>query len=222
MSTERRARPILGAGLLLAAVAAGVVAILALVHRATQAQIERNQHEFFLTRLAAMVPPGSYDNDLLADRIDITAPDVFGSAHAVPVYRARRNGEPVAAIFTTIAPDGYGGPIELLIAVRADGELLGVSVVAHRETPGLGDAFERGRSSWLDAFAGRSLGDPPAERWTVRKDGGAFDQFTGATITPRAIILAVRRTLEFCARAGPQVFADRPLPTDAATARDVH
>jgi Na+-translocating ferredoxin:NAD+ oxidoreductase subunit G len=127
------------------------------------------------------------------------------------VYRARRGGIPVAAVVRPVVPDGYRGPIELLVAIAVDGSLLGVQVIAHRETPGLGDAFETREPEWLGRFRGRSLADPPQQRWTVRKDGGDFDAFTGATITPRAIIAGVRRTLEFYALNRDRLFVEREL-----------
>ncbi|HSN70432.1 MAG TPA: electron transport complex subunit RsxG [Steroidobacteraceae bacterium] len=200
------ARSTLAAGLVLAAIAAVVVLVLALVDRATEEQIARNERAWFLAQLNEFVPPGSYDNDWLEDRAFLVAPATFGTLEAVPVYRARKDGRPVAAVFRTIAPDGYGGPIALMIAIRSDGTLAGVSVLEHRETPGLGDLFEPRRSNWLETFVGRSLGDPPADDWAVRKDGGAFDQFTGATITPRAIVNAVRRTLEYFERERAAIF----------------
>jgi electron transport complex protein RnfG len=113
----------------------------------------------------------------------------------VTLYRAYRNGRPVAVLGTPVAPDGYSGSIRLLIGLYADGTLAGVRVLAHRETPGLGDFIEASRSDWILGFAGKSLHDPTASGWAVRKDGGVFDQFTGATITPRAVVKAVHRFL---------------------------
>jgi H+/Na+-translocating ferredoxin:NAD+ oxidoreductase subunit G len=215
MSAERSsATSVLRAVLALAGIAAGVVLVLAVIANATREQISRNERAWFLARLNELVPPESYDNDLLTDRIDLTEPDVFGTRAAVAVYRARRAGQPVAAILMPTAPDGYGGPIALMVAVRADGTLLGVSVMRHHETPGLGDVFESSRRDWLPAFAGHSLGAPPADRWAVRKDGGTFDQFTGATITPRAIVAAIRRTLEYFERRKAVIFArSEPAPS---------
>jgi electron transport complex protein RnfG len=109
----------------------------------------------------------------------------------------RRTGAPVAVAIRSIAPDGYRGPLELLVVIAPDGKLIGVRVIRHNETPGLGDAFENRDADWLTRFRGLSLTNPPQQRWTVRRDGGDFDAFTGATITPRAIVKAVRRTLEF-------------------------
>jgi len=134
---------------------------------------------------------------VLTDKVIAMAPDLLGIARPVAVYRARKAGEPVAAILHTTAPDGYRGPIELLVAIDTHGTLIGVQVVRHRETPGLGDAFENRNRDWLPKFRGRSLTEPPQQRWAVRSDGGDFDAFTGATITPRAIVKAVRRSLEF-------------------------
>ena len=102
---------------------------------------------------------------------------------------------PIALVMATTAPDGYSGSIRLLVGINIDGSLSGVRVVAHRETPGLGDAIDEDRSDWIRIFDGKSLQDPPEERWAVRKDGGAFDQLTGATVTPRAVVKAVRQAL---------------------------
>jgi electron transport complex protein RnfG len=170
---------------------------LAWIDRLTHERVERNAQEWLIERIDALVPPSARDNDVLTDKAVAIAPDLLGIARPVAVYRARKNGQPVAAILHTTAPDGYRGPIELLVAIDAKGVLIGVQVIRHRETPGLGDAFENRNRDWLPKFNGRSLEDPPQQRWAVQKDGGDFDAFTGATITPRAIVKAVRRSLEF-------------------------
>jgi electron transport complex protein RnfG len=118
----------------------------------------------------------------------------------------RRAGTTVAVLLNVVAPDGYAGPIRLLVAVDAAGRVLGVRVLEHRETPGLGDAIESRRSDWLRGFDGRSLVDPPRDRWEVRRDGGDFDQFTGATVTPRAVVRAVRKTLVHVERHHDELF----------------
>lgn len=174
-----------------------LTAILMWLAHTTRERIAANQQSGVTAGLQALMPPSSYDNDLLTDTIEVTAPDFLGTSRPVTVYRARRDGRPVAAIVRPIAPDGYRGPIELLVAISYDGTLIGVQVLRHNETPGLGDAFEQREAHWLDAFRGLSLENPPQQRWTVRRDGGEFDAFTGATITPRAIVKAVRRSLEF-------------------------
>jgi electron transport complex protein RnfG len=165
--------------------------------RLTEARIERNAQEWIRSRLAALIPDSLHDNDLLEDTVTARSPDLLGTARPVTIYRARKAQQPTAVVLHTIAPDGYRGPIELLVAIAADGTLIGVQVVRHGETPGLGDAFDNRNADWLPKFAGRSLDDPPQQRWAVRPDGGEFDAFTGATITPRAIVKAVRRALEF-------------------------
>ena len=149
----------------------------------------------FALRLDEIVPPDLRDNDMFTDTIQVTDAELLGTPDPVTVYRARKNGEPVAAILRVVAPNGYSGPVRLLVGVRNNGEVAGVRVVSHRETPGLGDAIESDRSDWILGFTDRSLGDPPEAAWTVKRDGGAFDQFTGATITPRAVTRAVRNAL---------------------------
>ena len=195
--------------LTLAVVAAVLTALLALVANFTRDRIASNEQAWIKQRLDALVPPSAHDNDLLTDSISVTAPDLLGSSQPVKIYRARRAGSPVAAVLRPIAPDGYRGPIELLVAVGQDGRLIGVQVIRHEETPGLGDAFESRDVHWLDRFRGRSLADPPIQRWTVRRDGGDFDAFTGATITPRAIVKAVRNALEYYQRNSKRIF-DQP------------
>jgi len=190
----------------LIALTAVLAGILALVARQTHEKIERNAAAWILQRLDTLIPAATHDNDLLADHIDVVSTDILGIADVVPIYRARLRGQPVAAVMRTVAPDGYRGPIELLIAIRYDGTLIGVQVIRHKETPGLGDAFEHRDSGWLGRFRGRSLLSPPQQRWTVRKDGGDFDEFTGATITPRAIVKATRRALEYYAANRDHIF----------------
>src|SRR5690606_21699180 len=125
--------------------------------------------------LATLLPAGSYDNQPAGDRIDVTDAALLGSAEPLPVYRARMAGQPVAAILTVVARQGYVGPIRLLVSMRVDGQVLGVRAVEHQETPGLGDRIDAAKSSWIDSFTGRSLGDPAAARWALRRDGGEFD-----------------------------------------------
>ena len=192
--------------LTLALLAAALTAIIVLVANVTRTRITHNEQAWITQRLDALVAPSTHDNDLLSDSIAVTAPDLLGSAQPVRIYRARRAGAPVAAVIRAIAPDGYRGPIELLVAIAPDGRLIGVQVIRHNETPGLGDAFESRDVHWLDRFRGRSLTDPPPPRWTVRRDGGDFDAFTGATITPRAIIKAVRNALEYYQRNSQRIY----------------
>jgi len=157
--------------------------------------------------LAIVRPMDRYDNDPLTDTIRVVAEPWTGSATPVTVRRARKGGKPAALVLDVVAPDGYAGPIRLLVSVDAGGRLLGVRVTAHKETPGLGDPIEASKSDWITRFTGRFLGDPPAGRWKVKRDGGDFDQFASATVTPRAVIAAVQRSLLFVDKHGTELYA---------------
>jgi len=189
-----RRRP-LRAALLLAAAAVVTVGVVAIVSDLARPRIEANERAQRVARLAEVLAGTRYDNDLLQDVVMVRDVERLGTDERLPVYVARQAGHPVAAILTTVAPDGYAGSIRLLVGIDADGHLLGVRVLAHRETPGLGDPIDERKSTWIDGFKGRSLGDPALERWQVKKDGGDFDQFTGATVTPRAVVRAILNAL---------------------------
>jgi electron transport complex protein RnfG len=159
------------------------------------------------------------DNDPLLDRIEVSNPDLLG-AETTSVYRVRNDDEPVAVILNPVVPNGYAGPIRLLVSVKTDGTLGGVRVLEHHETPGLGDKIDERKSDWIrEQFAGKSLGDPPEEQWRVKRDGGAFDQFTGATITPRSIVAAVKNALKFVTQQGNALYA-QPSIAEAPRARE--
>lgn len=151
--------------------------------------------------LNQILPANSYDNDLLNDTMDVDSrfnQQLLGPlADNALIYRARNNGLVSAVILPAIAPDGYTTNIDLIVGINRDGSLAGVRVVAHRETPGLGDKIDTRKSDWILSFANKSLNNPTSEQWAVKKDGGDFDQFTGATITPRAVVRAVKRALMF-------------------------
>jgi Na+-translocating ferredoxin:NAD+ oxidoreductase subunit G len=210
----------LGTGAVLACVALLGSAVLSGAQRHSAPYIAANQRQALLDSLQVVVPPGSFDNDILDDFTDISDPGRLGSPDATRVYRASLAGEPRAAAFRVVAPDGYSGPIDLLLGVTVDGRVAGVRVVSHRETPGLGDAIEARRSDWILGFDGRSLEDPGEAGWRVVRDGGVFDQFTGATVTPRAVVSAVRSGLEFAAVHREQLFgADSESSPAAADTR---
>jgi electron transport complex protein RnfG len=204
-------RHVLGAGILLGLFAVAGTGLVALTFEATHEQIAENERQAMLRKLYALVPPEQFDNDLLEEARELPPSELLGSTEPRPAYVARREGEPVAVVLNPVAPDGYNGAIELLVGIYVDGSVAGVSVTKHHETPGLGDAIDESKSDWLQGFDGHSLGQPPRERWAVKKDGGAFDQLTGATITPRAVIKAVKNALlyfeahreELLARTGP-------------------
>jgi electron transport complex protein RnfG len=187
-------RDIVGSGLLLALFGIVGTGIVAVVNEATQERIAQNERAAVLRSLNEIVPKSAYDNDILNDTTSIADPLLAPEA-PVTVYLAHHGGAPVAAVFNAIAPDGYSGPIKLLIGIYHDETLAGVRVVSHRETPGLGDDIEVERSDWILGFDGKSLQNPAPALWRVKREGGAFDQLTGATITPRAVVRAVRDAL---------------------------
>ena len=200
-------KPVVIAGLILGTFSILGVGLVSATYEVTKERIAYNERLSLLRKLQAMVPPESVDNDMVADRIEVHDKELLGSGTTY-VYRGRKNGQPVAAVLTPVVPDGYSGPIKLLVTVRTDGTLGGVRVVAHKETPGLGDKIEEEKSDWIFGFAGKSLGKPPLERWEVKRDGGDFDQFTGATITPRSVVKAVKNTLLFMQRKGRDVYQE--------------
>lgn len=166
--------------------------LVGLTEEVTRDRIAANERQALLHNLNQVLPAASHDNDIPNDTIQFQVPELGGN---VTVYRARLKGQPKAAVFTTVAPEGYAGPIKLLVGVGMDGRLTGVRVISHKETPGLGDLIELEKSDWVLDFAGKSLGDPAPQQWRVKKDGGVFDQFTGATITPRTVVKSVYSTL---------------------------
>lgn len=197
---------------LLGAFAVVGTGILAATEALTRDTIAENERKAVLRAIDSLVPPTLHDNDVFADKIRIQEPQLFETEKPLTAYRARRAEQPVALIIESIAPDGYSGDIKLLIAVSADGTLAGVRVIAHRETPGLGDYIEEEKSSWILNFQGLSLSNPSKSGWRVKKDGGTFDQFTGATITPRAVVKAVHKTLQYFSAHRERLF-DQPAGT---------
>lgn len=183
-------------GIMLALFAVIGTSLVAITFEGTKKQIAINEKESLLRSLNAVLPHDKHDNDLYHDSIEVQDDKLLGKK-PITVYRARQQGKPVAALFSTSAPDGYGGPIKLLIGIYTDGSLAGVRVINHKETPGLGDEIELEKSDWILSFEQKSLGNPEKKGWGVKRDGGIFDQFTGATITPRAIVKAVKNTLLF-------------------------
>lgn len=182
-------------GLILAAFALVATGLLMFTQYLTADRIAAQQRNELMRTLSELIPSESYNNDLYGDCTEVTEPKVLGSKLAQPVYRARMNGQPVAVAVRTTAPDGYSGDIHLLVAIALNGSVLGVRVLEHRETPGLGDKIDVRRSNWILSFTNERVRGADDSRWQVRRDGGAFDQFSGATITPRAVINAIQRTV---------------------------
>ena len=182
--------------LTLAAIGLAAATLLSGVHLLTRDRIELQAERRALATLNQLVDPRAYDNELIQDRFTTA---IEGLVAPATVYRARRDGSPVALLADVTTPKGYSGEIRLLIGIDPDGELIGVRVLEHRETPGLGDQIELDRSDWIRQFRGKSLGNPPEERWAPDRRGGAFDTLSSATITSAAVINAVERVLEWFA-----------------------
>lgn len=164
----------------------------------TQAQIELAVRRAEARQLMEIFPADTHDNELVDDTfvLDAETP-LLGLRQNRQGYRVRQSERVIGVILPATARDGYSGDIRALVGVRSDGSIAGVRVVAHKETPGLGDKVDLRKSQWILGFNDRSLQNPAISDWTVSKDGGAFDQFTGATVTPRAVVVATRRALEY-------------------------
>ena len=182
-------------------------AILASVFFLTRDAIRKSEENEKLKLIMQIVPPALFDNDIIQDTLDIPANDLLGTEETTPAYRARLKGEPSAVVLSSVAPDGYGGKISLILAVRSNGELAGVRVVTHKETPGLGDYIELPKSPWIKGFDGKSLAVYKDADWKVKKDGGKFDYMAGATITPRAVVKAVHKALIYFSENRDKLFA---------------
>lgn len=191
MDIESLRRKLSYQGILLGGTVLVTSAALALASRATTPAIDAAAAAD-LKQSLIQVLPGRYDNDLLQDTLELPGPE----GAPVKVYRAR-HGQQVVAVVFQVSGRGYAGPIVCIMGVDRDGKVLGVRVLKHAETPGLGDKIEPAKDDWIHGFAHKFLGDPPAERFAVKKDGGVFDQFAGATITPRAVVAAVKGGLVF-------------------------
>ena len=183
---------------LLALFAVLTTAIIAGTFLGTRDRIAAAQRAAEEKALLEIVPATRHDNAMLDDTIPVGPADsLLRLKQDKQIYVARQGGDVVAVILPVTAPDGYSGTIELIVGINRDGSVAGVRALQHRETPGLGDKVDIKKSDWILDFDGRRLGEPPAEQWAVKKDGGVFDTFTGATITPRAVTAAVKRGLEY-------------------------
>ena len=206
MALPEISRSMLKNALVLGLFAIATVGLVAVLQQATAGRIANAEREAQVRALSEILPQGSYDNHLLDNSIQLHDP-LLGSKSPQTAYIALKDGKPSAIILRATAPDGYSGAIQLLIGIQADGRLAGVRVLNHRETPGLGDKIELAKSSWIRSFDGRSLSNPAEDGWAVKKDRGAFDQFAGATITPRAVVKAVHKALQYFDANQQQLFA---------------
>ncbi|MGB5247820.1 MAG: electron transport complex subunit RsxG [Woeseia sp.] len=215
-SGKGRQGSIFTSALILGVLAAICTALVSWTHHQTAARIVQNEKDFLEQSLAPALGGLYFDSDLSKSAITIEPPhDLPGSGPAT-VYRVYRDAQPVAALFVVTARDGYSGPIRLLIGIEASGEISAVRIIEHRETPGLGDKIESSKSDWVEQFPGKSLGNPALDDWAIRRDGGTFDQLTGASITPRAVIKAIRETLVYFNANRDAVFASEQPAEEAS------
>ncbi len=181
-------------GVILGAFCLGFGMVLAVTYRLTRDDIGARALEDRQNSLSQVIPDSLHDNNPVTDTLEMND----AAARKITVYRARKQGR-VTGVAYEIYGTGYAGEIRLMLGMDADGKVLGVRVLAHKETPGLGDKIEEKKGDWILRFSGLALGNPPPEQWKVKKDGGQFDQFAGATITPRGVLLAIRGGLDFFA-----------------------
>ena len=174
-------------------------AVLALTAQFTKSNIEKSEREAQQKALFEIVPRVTHDNDMLTDTIPIPqdAWTGLGLKEGGNIYVARKNNQVIAVIIPAVAPDGYSGDVRMIVGINAAGDIAGVRVLDHHETPGLGDKIELKKTPWILGFNGKSSSNPDMAHWKVKKDGGQFDQFAGATITPRAVVNQIRRVIEF-------------------------
>lgn len=170
--------------------------LLGVTNCSTEGTIQRRLDEDLIKSLEEVVPAGLHDNDMLQDTLTIPSAEYNIGVNETIVYLAKKSGKVTAACYKFTAPDGYSGAINMIMGIDRDGNILGVRVLNHKETPGLGDKIEVTKSDWILKFAGRSLDNLTPAQWAVKKDGGEFDQFAGATITPRKSVQAINRGLQ--------------------------
>ena len=203
-------------GLTLALIAAVCSALVAVTYSLTHETIEDNRKAHLEGQLRPALSDLMYDGDVTESVVVLEPPHGLPGNDDALIYRVYSAGEPIAALFAVTARNGYSGPIRLLLGIEMDGRVTGLRILEHRETPGLGDQIESDKSDWVEQFRGRSLGDPAIDGWRIKRDGGEFDQLTGATVTPRAVIQAVRETLVYFRDNKQRVFSMQE-DTDASS-----
>ena len=196
-------------GVTLALFALACTAMVVLTNELTRDRIAHQQQLEQLRTLGALLPEGSYDNDLVASCKLVRSREYLGSDQPMPLYTATLKGVHTGYALETVAPDGYSGAIRMVVGTDAKGAISAVRVLTHKETPGLGDKIELKKSNWIDSFVGRTLNAENEASWAVKKDGGEFDAFTGATITPRAVVKAVKNLL-LLQQEHPELLRDAP------------
>ncbi|NMD51783.1 electron transport complex subunit RsxG [Shewanella sp. DNRA4] len=201
-------------GLLLALFALLCTGLVAVVNQQTFDEIKLQQQKELMGILHQLIPDELHDNELTAQCTLLQNKEALGTEDALPAYIATAAGKPVAIALEAIAPDGYNGNIKLIVGINTQGEVLGVRTLSHQETPGLGDKIELRKSDWVTKFVGKVLTSEDDKQWQVQKDGGDFDQFTGATITPRAYVKAVKRAVWYFTQHQAEIFS-QPLNCEA-------
>jgi len=205
--------------LILGAFALVTAGVLAVTHLQTKHKIAKAERKAAQAALLEILPTHTHDNDLLTDTWNI--PESLGSTLNIPassnIHIARQNGTPTAVIIPSVATDGYSGDISFIIGIEKNGRIAGVRVLSHKETPGLGDKVDIKKSDWILSFNNKSLTNPSIDSWKVKKDGGAFDQFTGATITPRALVQQIKNTLVFFEKNQHEIFSKESDPSHEST-----
>lgn len=181
--------------------------LMTVVYKQTEQPIAESEAAARMALFKQIMPERQFDNDLLKDTLILQPDPLLGNTQPVIANIARLQGKASAVILEAMAHDGYSGDIKLLIAVRADGSLVGVRVLAHKETPGLGDYIDIAKDRWITLFEATSLQQKPLSQWKVKKDGGDFDYRAGATITPRAVVGAVARALQYVQGHAPTLFS---------------
>ncbi|TBR42802.1 electron transport complex subunit RsxG [Marinomonas agarivorans] len=177
-----------------AIVTAGLIAV---THQTTKQQIDSNIVAAQLAAFTEILPASYFNNELYSSRIELAADPLLGTEAPSKAYVGRLDDAVSAIIFETVATGGYNGDLLLLVAITKDSVVTGVRIISHKETPGLGDKVDIKKSDWVRSFENVFFGQPAKAQWAVKKDGGEFDQFTGATITPRAVVRAVKNTLTY-------------------------
>ena len=210
--------PVVKNGLTLTVIAAICTALVAFTYQITAKRIAANERAWLEQSLQPALSGLFYDSGISESVVTIPAPHELPGSDDAAIYRVYAGNAPVAALFIVSARDGYAGAIKLLVGVDIDGKVTGVHVLAHRETPGLGDLIESGKTDWVRQFNGHSLTDPTAKYWKIKRDGGEFDQLTGASVTPRAVVKAIRETLEYFDANAIAVFA-AAADTDSEVAK---
>ncbi|MDO9011304.1 MAG: electron transport complex subunit RsxG [Gallionella sp.] len=193
--------------------------VLASTYYLTRDNIALSVEKEKLKLIAQVVPPQLYDNAIVQDTLQLPPSELLGTDETSIAYLARLKGEPSAVVLQVIAPDGYSGKIALIVAIGRNGEISGVRVVSHRETPGLGDYIELPKSPWIKGFDDQSLAKRKKTDWKVKKDGGQFDYMAGATITPRAVVKAVHKAAYYFEQHRATLLA-RPAETSAPTVKE--